>query len=308
MNTTDKGHALPNNRHAADDRHTSDFEQFLTILDLKADNDVTYSGAHPTKNPQRTFGGQLMAQALIAGGRAIVNSCPPATLTAHFISGGNPNADIQYRVTLLRDERRFVNQRVDATQGDALLATALISYLNVGRSGLEHDPPRPEVSDPTTLASGGEDLPSPANGTSSLFSTFFVSPFEWRYANNQRSMTVDTDQRQATTRGWFRTLGTLPEDPLLHTAAMVYCSDMNILDPIFTTHGLNFGHDRIFAVTVNHSIWFHRQAACDKWILYSTQSPVATASRGLGTGQFTTLDGRLLATVVQEGIVTHFPR
>ena len=78
----------------------------------------------------------------------------------------------------------------------------------------------------------------------------------------------------------------MPDDPVLHTAALVYSSDTTVLDSIITTHGLSWGFDRIFAATVNHSVWFHRPVRFDDWVLYSTSSPVAADSRGLGTGHF----------------------
>ncbi len=101
--------------------------------------------------------------------------------------------------------------------------------------------------------------------------------------------------------------GVMPDDPVLHAAALVYSSDTTVLDSIITTHGLSWGHDRIFAVSANHSVWFHRPVRFDDWVLYSTTSPVAADSRGLGTGHFFDRSGQPLATVVQEGIIKYFP-
>jgi acyl-CoA thioesterase-2 len=99
----------------------------------------------------------------------------------------------------------------------------------------------------------------------------------------------------------------MPDDPTVHAAALVYASDTTVLDSIITTHGLSWGLDRIVAATVNHSIWFHRPFRFDEWVLYATESPVAAGSRGLATGRFFSLEGQLLATVVQEGLIRHFP-
>jgi acyl-CoA thioesterase-2 len=106
---------------------------------------------------------------------------------------------------------------------------------------------------------------------------------------------------------WVKADGVIPDDPVLHTAALVYSSDTTVLDSIITTHGLSWGYDRIFAATVNHSVWFHRQVSFNDWVLYATSSPVAADSRGLGTGHFFDSAGQLLATVVQEGVVKYFP-
>ena len=99
----------------------------------------------------------------------------------------------------------------------------------------------------------------------------------------------------------------MPDDPVLHTAALVYSSDTTVLDSIITTHGLSWGFDRIFAVTINHSVWFHRPVRLRRLGAVLDDSPVAADSRGLGTGHFFNRAGQVLATVVQEGIVKYFP-
>ena len=84
-------------------------------------------------------------------------------------------------------------------------------------------------------------------------------------------------------------------------------SDTTVLDSVITTHGLSWGHDRIFAASANHSVWFHRQVDFNDYVLYSTSSPVAADSRGLGTGHFFDRSGKIVATVVQEGVLIYFP-
>jgi acyl-CoA thioesterase II len=283
----------------------SDFAQLLAVLDLKQVDDDTFLGSHPSKNPPRTFGGQMMAQALIAGSRALIHQTPPAALQAHFIAGGDTKADIEYRVVRLRDERRFANQRIDAMQDGEVLASVMISYLSAGR-GLEHGVTPPDVPDPLTVPPVDDLL----RGYEETVPQFVkaLRPIDWRYTNDPTWVMRDKGERLTYNRVWLKAGGEMPDDPLLHTAAMVYSSDTTVLDSIITTHGLSWGFDRIFAVTANHSIWFHRQVRFDDWVLYSTSSPVAADSRGLGTGYFFDRDGQLVATVVQEGIVKHFPR
>jgi acyl-CoA thioesterase-2 len=55
--------------------------------------------------------------------------------------------------------------------------------------------------------------------------------------------------------------------------------------------------------SLDHAMWFHRPIRVDDWILYDSESPSASGARGLGTGSFFAADGRLLATVVQEGLI-----
>ena len=291
-------------RRASAPDEPSDFEQLLAVLDLERVDDETYLGSHPSKNPPRTFGGQLMAQSLIAGARALTHANPPAALQAHFIAGGDPTKDIEYRVVRLRNERRFANQRVDALQDGNLLASTMLSFLSGGR-GLEHGVSPPDVPDPLSVPPVDELL----RGYEQVVPHFVkaLRPIDWRYTNDPTWVMRDKGERLTYNRVWMKAAGDLPDDPLLHTAAMVYSSDTTLLDSIITTHGLSWGYDRIFAVSANHSVWFHRQVRFDDWVLYSSSSPAAHDSRGLGTGHFFDRNGHLLATVVQEGIVKHFP-
>ena len=283
----------------------SDFAELLAVLDLRQADENTFFGVHPSKNPIRTFGGQMMAQAFVAAGRTVTPGLPASALSVHFIAGGDPARDLEFQVVRLRDERRFANRRVDVVQGDQLLATALVSYLSGGR-GLEHNVPAPEVEPPDGLPTI-DDLLAGYERTVPLF-VEALKPIQWRYTNDPAWIMRDKGERLPHNRVWMTAEGAMPDDPVLHNAALVYSSDTTVLDSIITTHGLSWGHDRIFAVTINHSVWFHRPITFDEWVLYSTSSPVAADSRGLSTGHFFDAGGRLLATVVQEGIIKHFPK
>ncbi|BBX61221.1 acyl-CoA thioesterase II [Mycobacterium saskatchewanense] len=283
----------------------SDFEELLAILDLERVGDDRFVGSHPSKNPMRTFGGQLMAQSFVASARTLTREgLPPGALSVHFVNGGDTGRDIEFHVTRLRDERRFANRRVDAVQDGVLLSSALISYMS-GGPGLEHAVDPPTVPGPHTqpriaeLLRGYEDtVPHFVNA---------LQPIEWRYTNDPAWVMRDKGERLPYNRVWVKALGTVPDDPMLHTAVMVYTSDTTVLDSVITTHGLSWGFDRIFAASANHSVWFHRQVDFNDWVLYSTSSPVAADSRGLGTGHFFDPAGQLLATVVQEGVLKYFP-
>jgi len=284
----------------------SDFEELLAVLDLKRVADDLFTGSHPSKNPMRTFGGQLMAQSLVASSRTLAyGDLPPSALSVHFINGGDIARDIEFHVVRLRDERRFANRRVDAVQDGRLLSTAIISYMSGGQ-GLEHAVDPPQVAEPHSRPPMSELL----RGYEETVPHFVnaLQPIDWRFTNDPSWVMRDKGERLPHNRVWVKALGVLPDDPVLHTATMVYSSDTTVLDSVITTHGLSWGVDRIFAASANHSVWFHRQVNFNDWALYSTSSPAAADSRGLGTGHFFDRSGQLLATVVQEGVLLYFPQ
>ena len=281
------------------------FDELMAVLDLNRLADDLFVGSHPSKNPMRTFGGQLMAQSFVASSRTLTrDDLPPSALSVHFINGGDTAKDIEFHVVRLREERRFANRRVDAVQDGTLLSSAIISYM-AGGAGLEHGVAPPEVAEPHTMPSMGELL----RGYEQTVPHFVkaLHPIEWRYTNDPAWVMRDKGDRLPHNRVWVKADGVLPDDPVLHTATMVYSSDTTVLDSVITTHGLSWGFDRIFAASANHSVWFHRQVDFNDYVLYSTSSPVAADSRGLGTGHFFDRSGQVVATVVQEGVLIYFP-
>jgi acyl-CoA thioesterase II len=282
-----------------------DFQELLAVLDLNRVGDDLFLGSHPSKNPMRTFGGQLMAQSFVASSRSLIrDDLPPSALSVHFINGGDTTKDIEFHVSRLRDERRFANRRVDAVQDGTLLSSAMIAYMSGGR-GLEHAVEPPQVGEALAqpplrelLRGYEETVPHFVNA---------LQPIEWRYTNDPAWVMRDKGERLPHNRVWLKALGKVPDDPVLHTATMVYSSDTTVLDSVITRHGLSWGFDRIFAASANHSVWFHRQVDFNDWVLYSTSSPVAADSRGLGTGHFFDGTGQIVATVVQEGVLKYFP-
>ena len=281
----------------------TDLDVLLGLLDLEQTEEDVFRGTHPTQTGARTFGGQLIAQALVAAGRT-TGDLPVHAINAHFIRGGDVAAPIDYRVERHRDGRDLANRTVTAYQGDEELFVMLAGYQKRGK-GLEHAVSSPDVPSPDNLPSLGDHLAGYEEQLPGFVAA--LKPIEMRYANDPAWVLKGTGETLDHNRVWMRTDGDLPDDPLLHVAALGYSSDTTVLDSILTTHGLSWGFDRIFAATVNHSIWFHRPPRFDRWHLYATESPVAAGSRGLATGRYFDLDGELVATVVQEGIVKHFP-
>lgn len=281
-----------------------DFEELLAVLHLNRVDDDTFVGTHPSKNPPRTFGGQMMAQAFVAASESLSRRLRPGSISAHFIAGGDPAKDLEFHVVRLRDERRFANRRIDVMQGGELLTTAMVSFVDGGR-GLEHAIGMPSVPEPLSLPKIDDLLAGYEDKVPHFVEA--LRPIEWRYTNDPAWVMRDKGERLDHNRVWLKADGPMPDDPVMHNAALVYSSDTTVLDSIITTHGLSWGYDRIFAATVNHSVWFHRPFRFDEWVLYSTMSPVAADSRGLGTGHFFDQSGQIVATVVQEGIIKHFP-
>ena len=109
-----------------------------------------------------------------------------------------------------------------------------------------------------------------------------------------------TEPRQAV---WVKAFDRLPDDPDLHRAALAYVCDYTILEPLLRAQGLSWAAPGLQTASLDHSLWFHRDGRADEWVLYVQDACSLQRNRGLVRGQFFDRDGRLLATVAQEGMI-----
>ncbi|SER99895.1 acyl-CoA thioesterase II [Actinokineospora terrae] len=276
-------------------------DRLVELLDLERIEDDIYRGVSPEHSSVRVFGGQVAGQALVAAGRTVPVERGVHSLHAYFIRGGDPSVPIVYEVDRIRDGRSFTTRRVVAVQhGKAIFA--LSASFQVAERGIEHAEPMPRVPDPESLPTHAERM------TPDLRAKFGdwadrPRPIDVRYVSEPPWLSRETGPRDARNQVWMRTDGALADDPLLHVCVLAYASDMTLLDAVLARHGVYWGTDKVLGASLDHAMWFHRPFRADEWILYDCASPSASGGRGLATGRFFTRDGRLVATVVQEGLL-----
>jgi acyl-CoA thioesterase-2 len=275
-------------------------DRLVRLLDLETIEVNIFRGARAETSMIRVFGGQVAGQALIAAGRTVPPDRKVHSLHAYFIRGGDPVAPIVYDVDRIRDGRSFTTRRVVAIQhGNAIFALSA-SFQLAEHDGMEHAEPMPAVPPP-------EELPTIAERIAPFAEQFgpwgqSPRPIDVRYVDDPPWISRAAGPRDARSRVWMRADGTLPDDELLHVCVLAYASDMTLLDSVLARHGVDWRND-IKGASLDHAMWFHRPFRADDWILYDCTSPSASGNRGLAIGRFFARDGRLVATVVQEGLV-----
>jgi len=175
----------------------------------------------------------------------------------------------------------------------------MIASFQEENPGLDHQEPMPDgVPDPDSLPSVEDHL----QGVHPMSKRLFTDrPVELRHIPSPIYLSVDeTEPRQAV---WMRTRGPLPDDPLLHRAALAYMSDLSIQEPILRAHGVPWATPGLKVASLDHAMWWHRFGRVDEWVLYVQASPSARGGRGLGLGRIYAQDGVLLASVAQEVMV-----
>ena len=277
-------------------------EQLLDLLDLEPLEHNIYRGRNLDIGSGRVFGGQVLAQALVAARRTVEEERTAHSLHGYFILPGDMGAPIVYFVDRLRDGKSFSTRRVTAIQHGQAIFNMAVS-LQVEEPGVEHQTAMPDVPPPEELASELDLLREMADRIPPHLRDVYTQdrPLDFRPVSPVNPFRPDV--REPVRHTWFRATGSLPADLLQHQAVLSFASDYGLLGTALLPHALTFQMPRLQAATLDHSLWFHRPFRADEWLLYSMDSPVAGGARGFTRGSIYTREGVLVASAAQEGLL-----
>ena len=282
----------------------SALQDVLAILDLEPLEVNLFRGRSPQSRWQRVFGGQVIGQALVAACRTVedVAQRPPHSLHAYFLLGGDPKVPIVYEVDRIRDGKSFTTRRVMAIQHGRAIFSMEVSF-HGAEEGLSHQFPMPDVPKPDALPSDTEVrdrvlslMPDPVRRYYDRERPIELRPVEYgRYLGEKLE--------GGRFHMWIRATERLPDEPAIHQCVLAYASDMTLLDAALIPHGRTVFHQDIMAASLDHALWFHRPFRADEWLLYAQDSPNLSGARGFSRGLIFALDGTLVASVAQEGLL-----
>lgn len=279
-------------------------EGLLTALDLtdtgaRTSEDI-FTGPSQWMPQGRVFGGQVLAQSLVAAIRTVPDERHVHSMHGYFLRPGDVNHPITFSVDRIHDGRSFSTRRTQAYQNGVPILSMIASFQDEDE-GLEHHLEMPtDLPDP-------ESLPTTADTLGLLDHDFARAwandrPFDMRHVPSSIYLSVD-GEHTSKQMIWMKTFETIPDDPDLHRAALAYVSDYSIMEPVMRRHGLAWATPGLKVASLDHAMWWHRFGRVDEWMLYVQDSPSGQGGRGLATGSIYSREGLLLATVAQEGMV-----
>lgn len=281
---------------------TKPMQDLIERLDLEKLEENLFRGSSPQNGWQRVFGGLVIAQALMAAQRCVDLDRIVHSLHAYFMRPGGPSIPIVYQVERIRDGSSFTTRRVVAVQHGKAIFSMSASF-QVEEPGFDHQISIPNVPAPETLMGEAEFRAAFLAQAPDTVKKYWgrERPIEIRPTSLTHYLSREKLEPEA--HIWVKASGLVPDDRHYQAAILAYLSDMTLLDTSLYAHGTSIFDPELQVASLDHAMWFHRPCRLDDWLLYTQDSPSAAGARGMTRGSIFTRDGRLVASVAQEGLI-----
>jgi acyl-CoA thioesterase-2 len=260
-----------------------------------------FRGFTPPGGAARIFGGQVIAQALLAA-YATVEERLCHSLHCYFLRMGDPKVPILFEVDRSRDGGSFTTRRVAAIQHGHQIFNFAASFQDADQ-GLEHQSAMPEAPPPEQVKAPRQVKPEEATTDETadlLKQANRLSAIETRYVRMPRT---GDGEREAKSHIWMRARGEIGRDQRTQQVIMAFASDIGLMNTAMVPHSVNWATPGLQTASLDHAMWFHRPSDFSRWHLAAMDSPSAGGGRGLNRGEIYSEDGTLVASMVQEGMM-----
>jgi acyl-CoA thioesterase-2 len=287
---------------------SSAMHELISILDLETLERNLFRGRSPDSGWQRVFGGQVIAQALVAAQRTVEAGRYVHSLHCYFMRPGDPAVPIIYEVDRIRDGSSFTTRRVVAIQhGHAIFS--LSASFQIDEPGLEHTIEMPEgLPRPETLLNSKELIEKFIDHVPDSVRRYWERERPIEFKPVSLAHYTSREKLPPKQNIWIRATGPVPDDRPIQAAVLAYLSDMTLLDTSLFAHGRSVFDRDMQVASLDHAMWFHRPSKLDDWLLYSQDSPNGSGARGFTRGSIYASDGTLIASMAQEGLIRLRPQ
>lgn len=274
-------------------------DELIDTLTLEPIEVNLFRGLSPLEERQRIFGGQVVAQALMAAYRTVGDRICHS-LQSYFIRPGDPTIPVLYQVERSRDGHSFTTRRVIAIQKGEQIFNMACSF-QIDEGGFDHQDDMPKVTPAQDLTDDFDRLQQELAGVPEEHKRWLRRrPIEMRPVDPVSLLKPAA--KPAEQYVWLRARADVGEDVALNQALLAYASDFSLLGTAMRPHGVSW-MSGVQTASLDHIIWFHRPTNFARWHLYAQDSPSASGARGFNRGAIYREDGVLVASAAQEGLI-----
>ena len=265
----------------------------------------TFRGVLQPTRARRVFGGQLLGQALSAAAATAAGHPWPGSLHAYFISRPLPDAPLDIDVVVRRDGRSHAWRHLVARQGEQPVLEAVACFRSGPAEEVRHAPPAPG---PETLRSPDEEIARSSYDLKAYYDRLGPPAADVRYVRGtprERTLRNDKDLRQEI---WLRPYRPVAADPLVSAAAIAYISDLTLMSVPLVAQGILGDGSDALGSSFDHVLRFYAVPDRLEWVYYQQRAEVSGARTVEASGLLLDRDGRLIASVSQQGVVQAGPQ
>ena len=248
----------------------------------------------------KAYGGDMVAQTVAAASATVGDDRSVHSMHSYFLRPVDVGVPVRYEVELLRDGRGYSTRQVRGIQHGKPVFTGMLSF-HTGAASPEFALAMPQVTPPEQLPSSAQVLAGVEGDAADYWSS--GRSFDMRHVPSPLYLANDGESTPHV-GVWVRAFDALPDDALLHRIAIAYVCDYTILEPALRAIGTHWSQQGLMTASLDHAMWFHREARADEWLLYAQEAASVGSGRGFNTGRFFDRDGRLIASVAQEGLIS----
>ena len=281
-------------------------ETLVETLQLEKIEMNLFRGTTPDNSPGRIFGGQVIAQSLLAAYETVEDRVCHS-LHCYFIRPGDPTVPIVFEVDRSRDGGSFTTRRVVAVQHGKQIFNLAASFKDP-EEGFNHQAVMPKGPHWSELRDQMDVMREMMKNAPEQAKRWLSRspPIEMR-SKDARTYWLSGKPQEPVSQNWFRCRTPIGDDAHMHQVILAYASDMNLLSTAMRPYGVHWQTPGFQSASLDHAMWFHKSTDFNQWHLYVHDSPSASDGRGFIRGQIFAEDGTLVASVAQEGLMRMKP-
>ena len=275
-------------------------EELIELLKLEKIEENIFRGQSQDLGFGNVYGGQVLGQALSAAYQTVPAERGVHSLHAYFLRPGDAKKPIVYNVDCIRDGKSFTTRSVIAIQNGRAILNMAASF-QVAESGFDHQDIAPQPAGPEGITSERELAMKVADQIPESIREKILCRKAIEIRPVDPINPFAPEKRKPLRYAWFKAVGRLPDDPMIHQYMLAYASDFGLAITSLYPHGQSFWQPQMQVASLDHAMWFHRDFRMDNWLLYVMESPNAGKSRGLSRCQIYTRKGNLWPRSSRKG-------
>jgi len=266
-----------------------ELSKVLGTLDLQ-EVEGGFSGNSLDEGGRVVFGGQILAQTVVAAGRTHPSKEIKSVHTI-FARSATCERPLNFDVETMHSGRSFASMTISVRQGDELCARSLVLLHAPDPDLIRHG------QDPS-IETAGDRLPP--RGQSSWWDVRYEAQVDIYDPDAIGPPTLDV---------WTRFPGA-PDDPVMSQELLAYASDGFLIATAMRPHpgvGQSLAHVSVSTTVLSQTLSFHEPFTASSWLLLAHESPYAGRGRSYGRANVFSGGGRLVASFVQENMIRDYP-